>query len=101
IRRISGTPARQTFALYPLVFSAGKDKIYDIVTERTGTPIHYANPPSTGTPGDLNLLNDPFLVIPKTSGGDYDKQLGTPLDGNGDGELNYFDNITNHDVGAV
>jgi hypothetical protein len=49
----------------------------------------------------LNLLNDPFLVIPSSGGSDYDKQLGTPLDGNGDGELNYFDNITNHDAGAV
>jgi len=74
--------ASATYALYPLIFSAGADMIYDISTELTsGTPVRYA---FTCPP------NDPFLTLP---GG---LQMGRPTDAGGDGELNSFDNITNH-----
>lgn len=71
------------FALRPLIFSSGPDKLFDI---NSGSIVYatLANP------------NDPYFrdrsVAPI---GDY---IGTPMDANGDGTLNYSDNITSHDL---
>ncbi len=73
--------ASQAYALYPLIFSAGEDSVYDIAVELgSGTPLHYA---FTCPP------NNPYVVI-------GNNQLGKPIDSNGDGEYGNFDNITNH-----
>lgn len=66
------------FALYPLLFSAGKDKAYDINIEGS---LNY----STTTP-----RNDPYYKSATPS------QAGDPLDANGNGTLEWSDNITNH-----
>ncbi|HJN12097.1 MAG TPA: type II secretion system protein [Pirellulaceae bacterium] len=87
-----GVPKRRTFALIPLIFSAGPDNKYDITTDGA-TSISYTNPPRP--PGPF-MADDPFYVISPLSAGDPEKQIGTPWDTNGDGELNSIDNITNH-----
>ena len=66
-----------SFRLYPLVFSAGPDGIYDI---NVGT-LNY----STTTPP-----NDPFYSI--ASG----NPIGQQMDTNGDGTISYADNLHNH-----
>lgn len=70
--------ARPTYALRPLVFSGGRDGLYDI---NVGNPVYaYTVSP-----------NDPFLgPLPL---------IGTPMDANGDGDLSFADNITNHWIG--
>jgi prepilin-type N-terminal cleavage/methylation domain-containing protein len=70
---------RNTFALYPLVFSAGPDGDYDTAVDDNGLP-----PAALMTPP-----NDPFYVMQNGM------QIGTPFDNDGDGN-NSFDNITNH-----
>jgi prepilin-type N-terminal cleavage/methylation domain-containing protein len=67
--------------LYPLIYSAGPDGVYDIVTDNAsgGAVLHY----SATTPP-----NDPYF---------YDaKRLGTPDDLDGSGAIDTADNITNH-----
>ena len=83
---------RNTFALFPLVFSAGPDGDYDIaVEEPSGLP-----PSAQMTPA-----NDPFYVmgaIPENTGTVQPQmQIGTPWDNDNpkDGD-NSLDNITNH-----
>jgi prepilin-type N-terminal cleavage/methylation domain-containing protein len=75
-----------TYALRPLIFSAGKDKAYDIGTALTnpngGGQFIY----STTTPP-----NDPYYV--PTNG---ESALGTPFDANANSTLEWADNITNH-----
>ncbi len=73
----------QPFALRPLIFSAGPDKLFDI---NSGTIVYatLANP------------NDPYFR--DRSGAPIGDYIGTPLDANGDGSLNFSDNITNHDL---
>jgi len=71
---------RNTFALYPLVFSAGPDGDYDMAVDQpSGIP-----PAALMTPP-----NDPFYVMQNGM------QIGTPFDNDLDGN-NSFDNITNH-----
>ncbi|MAZ95443.1 MAG: hypothetical protein CMJ73_05375 [Planctomycetaceae bacterium] len=70
---------RNTFALYPLVFSAGPDGDYDTAVDDNGLP-----PAALMTPP-----NDPFYVMQNGM------QIGTPFDNDLDGN-NSFDNITNH-----
>lgn len=74
------TDVRPTFRLMPLIFSAGPDRIYDIITDDR-PPLAYD---STVSPAD------PFTIL---SGG---TQLGQPVDVGGDSEFNDQDNITNH-----
>jgi len=71
------------FALHPLVYSAGPDKLYDVVTDYPAPdgPLRYA---TTVPP------NDPHYTPPSGP------QIGTAMDANGDGRLSYADNIHNH-----
>jgi len=78
---------RNTFALYPLIFSAGPDEIFDIFFSLA--------PPDQVPPAALRTPpNDPFHI---TLGANSrpTMQLGTPYDRSRDGN-NSFDNITNH-----
>jgi prepilin-type N-terminal cleavage/methylation domain-containing protein len=71
-------------ALYPLLYSAGPDGKYDIasdIIDSSGNRLNYSN---------LTPKNNPYYV---PSAG---KPLGTPWDADGDGEISYVDNITNH-----
>jgi prepilin-type N-terminal cleavage/methylation domain-containing protein len=72
----------RNFALLPLIFSAGPDGKYDI-----------------NVVGNLNYSslvppNNPYYVpaVPTAF------PVGTPMDADGDGELSFMDNITNHAI---
>jgi prepilin-type N-terminal cleavage/methylation domain-containing protein len=77
------------YSLYPLIYSAGRDKSYDIA-ERVdaNSTYRFAVPTS---PSLINLPNDPYFNPNVT--GQY--LLGTPADIDGDGRLSFADNITN------
>jgi prepilin-type N-terminal cleavage/methylation domain-containing protein len=69
-----------TFALKPLIFSAGIDGLYDVNTQG-GLVYNSTDPP-----------NDPFYADPVSG-----LQAGMVGDINGDGYVSWSDNITNHD----
>ena len=73
------------FELRPLIFSAGPDKVYDILVDDVST-IHYST--------SAGVLNDPYLVTVPMGGGP-NRWIGQPADYDGDG-LQHGDNITNH-----
>jgi hypothetical protein len=83
----------QPFALYPLIYSAGRDKSYDIVSS-LDAGFRYAVPPAAGAGNPFNLPNDPYF-IPAGTSLTSQVQIGTPMDVDGDGYLNFADNITN------
>jgi prepilin-type N-terminal cleavage/methylation domain-containing protein len=70
------------YALRPLIFSAGRDREYDITVEG-GMVYRTTTPP-----------NDPYYSGP-APGGPL-ALVGRYGDANGDGEFSYTDNITNH-----
>jgi len=77
------------FMLYPLIFSAGPDGIYDIATEdNRGTLLGY---PFTMHPFNSSkpYPNDPYVLLGEL-------HIGKPWDVAQDGEVNSGDNITNH-----
>jgi prepilin-type N-terminal cleavage/methylation domain-containing protein len=83
--------ARMTFALRPLIFSAGADKSYDVATDFAPVSLRYAFPDSPPFPANsARSPNDPYIV----SGG-ASPQLGQTFDIDADGE-EWADNITNH-----
>ena len=86
IRRVLNLSETLNFGLFPLIFSGGADRIYDISTDTLPNALVYALTP---------LPNDPYTVIPPVSGS-LEMQLGTPVDANDNGVDNSLDNITNH-----
>jgi hypothetical protein len=87
LRAFYGVPVRVTFAQYPLIYSAGRDRQYDIFSD-LGTSFSYSA---------ATYPVDPYYVIPPaTSMLPTEVQFGFPVDANGDGETNHLDNITNH-----
>lgn len=66
--------------LYPLIYSAGPDGEYGIVTDSKSSPIRYAFPPNTNPP---ILPNNPYYF-------DGTDRVGTQ-------EAGSEDNVTNHD----
>jgi hypothetical protein len=82
---VGGTPPPLTFALYPLIYSAGLDGYYDILADSVSNPpFHY----STTT----NPPNNPFASGPPGSG------FGSPT--NASGQTGDRDNIHNQDIGV-
>jgi len=86
-----GTSYTPGYLLQPLIISAGRDKQFDIITDINllGSFMHYSPVPTSGFADD-NYPN-PYVV------GSAGLPVGTVGDVNGDGYLNYPDNITNHD----
>ncbi|HEX3997538.1 MAG TPA: prepilin-type N-terminal cleavage/methylation domain-containing protein [Pirellulales bacterium] len=82
---VYGSPPA-TFALYPLIFSAGPDTLYDITLD-TSTPLRY----SQTTPP-----NNPFVNVGTSNA------LGTPAISptNTTGVLGSYDNVTNQALGV-
>lgn len=76
------------FALKPLIYSAGPDKLYEIRREVRDLS------DATTYPNPYAILNDPYTFDTTTAPG----EIGTPYDPDGDGP-GYADNITNHDLG--
>lgn len=83
-----GVTTNDPFAIYPLVVSAGPDKIFDMVADTPVDPFRY----STTSPP-----NDPFVEPVDTSSNPL-PQIGEPLDADADDfpDDGYFDNINNH-----
>jgi prepilin-type N-terminal cleavage/methylation domain-containing protein len=80
--------APQPYALYPLIFSAGPDRLYDI--DVVGSLIYiktYSTAAQPNTPP-----NDPYYTGPSSTMA----IVGRFMDADGDGTLSYSDNITNH-----
>lgn len=91
----AGQPAApsssNTYALYPLIYSAGPDGYFDIISD-TGTSIHYSN---TSPP------NNPFATVVTPTG---NGPIGTPnfpdTSSSGEQALSHYDNIHNHLIGS-
>lgn len=92
-----GDPTNDPFALYPLVISAGRDGVFDIVIGNSSTPIHYSSPPPAPSGCPANQINDPYLCFDLSSVSPA--QMGLEVDDDNDG-LNNGDNISNHLLGA-
>jgi hypothetical protein len=76
-------------ALYPLIFSAGPDGKYEILTDHApGLKYGTLSP----------VKNDPYY-LPPGSVIPPSLPMGTPYDADKDGEMAYVDNITNHSQG--
>jgi prepilin-type N-terminal cleavage/methylation domain-containing protein len=82
---VNGNPPA-TFALYPLIFSAGPDGFYDTLTD-TSTPLHYSQ---TSPP------NNPFQNVGTSNA------IGSPSydPSNTTGAYGYYDNIHNQEIGV-
>ena len=77
-------PNQPTYPLYPLIYSAGPDGVFDIAVDLGGTPVRYST-----------VNNDPFT---NTGANNIRIQIGKG-DANQDGDDQSIDNITNHDIG--
>ena len=84
-----GVDTRGTWAIYPLIYSAGPDQTYDIYTGTGSSDDPYAGIDQTHTPM-----------------GTTGTQIGAPLDASNaqvapdNGKLNHHDNIHNHRLGG-
>jgi len=76
-----------SFALYPLIYSAGPDGLYDI---NVPTGLRYSQSGNAYYPNNPYYLESAPAQFPP----------GTPMDANGDGRLSFMDNITNHAMGG-
>jgi prepilin-type N-terminal cleavage/methylation domain-containing protein len=88
----SGVYTKEPFAMYPLIFSAGPDGIYDIAVDDQQNPVDYSNPPSVtpAYPSDYPYLDSPAVA----------SQMGTPMTSSLGGQSGYTDNVTNHFLGV-
>ncbi len=106
-----GTPPPRTnsFALYPLIFSAGPDGVYDIITELDNASSPQAEKVGVTSPvaalsyAKTNTPNDPFESITHQSTNFSDGPIGGPAvfpksDRSGR-PLGTADNITNQSIG--
>jgi prepilin-type N-terminal cleavage/methylation domain-containing protein len=85
------TNVPRQFALFPLIYSGGPDRKYDIGigAESAGgnaVAIHYS------TQANPLPYVDPYIPLPSGNA-----QVGQPNDNDGDGSLDHGDNIHNHD----
>ncbi|MBI1246345.1 hypothetical protein GC197_00695 [bacterium] len=79
------------YPLFPLIFSAGPDREYDIATSLGGSADQQISPSSS-----TDAPNNPYFVDTTTTWSS--SYLGTEGDFNGNGSEEYLDNITNHDL---
>lgn len=78
-----------TYALYPLIYSAGPNKCFGILTDTAGG-LRYTQ---------LGLRSNPFKVGPTPSGGLIGMQMDFPMEPNFV-QQGWLDNITNHAISA-
>jgi prepilin-type N-terminal cleavage/methylation domain-containing protein len=111
-----GTNYTPGYSLYPLVVSAGPNKILDVVTDEDPSVAYYRFAPTptstaswspTPTSNNWQFLNPYVLVQAKlgSSGNMISVPIGTPGDvdsagtpGLPDGQADYTDNISNHSL---
>ncbi|MBI1246344.1 prepilin-type N-terminal cleavage/methylation domain-containing protein [bacterium] len=83
------------FPLYPLVISSGPDQELDILMR--GTSTSDMNNLITGS-SPYSVPNDPYVTFQSSDPDINSKQFGTEMDANKDLEMDYLDNISNHDL---
>jgi prepilin-type N-terminal cleavage/methylation domain-containing protein len=76
-----------SFALYPLIYSAGPDGLYDI---NVPNGLRYTQV------GNAYYPNNPYHI--ESAPAQFPP--GTPMDANNDGQLSFMDNIVNHAMGG-
>ncbi len=85
-RLISASPGQRSgYALYPLIYSGGADKEYDVnVGTTSGNTYAYSNPPDPyDVDSNNNMIGQPVSHLNPSNAGEY-----------------HFDNITNHNIEA-
>jgi prepilin-type N-terminal cleavage/methylation domain-containing protein len=93
VYRQGGMDMIPSYAIYPLIYSAGPDKIYDIVGNRDLDDA--TNPPFYADPA---MNNNPFVSPDMTDVGLAEDRNSDQV-GPGNGEANWLDNIHNHLIG--
>lgn len=89
-RWVDGISNNDPYILFPLIYSAGRDESYEVVSNpTTGTVLYY----SDATQATSGLSNDPYFVENVASPG---QQIGWAGDVDGDGYDGSQDNIHNH-----
>lgn len=100
------------FAIYPLIYSAGPNKTFGVITDfSNATPLQYNIPASVGmSPSPLfpnGVNNYPFLTDTLSGDPDQNASLGTTTDLSGEQSaistwesLGWMDNIHNHMIGT-
>lgn len=82
-----------TYPLYPLIYSAGQDGVFDTISGPASPPLQYSkinnDPFYTGTNSPGYNMNPTYAVKTKIGLGDADNDLNDQS----------IDNITNHDIG--
>lgn len=86
-----------TFALYPLVYSAGPDGKYDVNRFAGLDYSNLAYPSSIAVPDRPYYFNNPYY-FPVPPAADPFIPAGTPMDVDGDEVLGFVDNISNHSL---
>lgn len=98
-------PDRLGYAVFPLVYSAGRDGLYDIYLGDDSRPSPSDPPPpymyEPALPGrDLNPFCHTLDVSPDASGATR-RYVGQPMGSGTDDSLHHYDNITNHRMEAL
>ena len=83
-----GVEDNDPYVLFPLVMSAGRDRLFDVLVD-FNPPLDYDTPSPT-----VNLYNDPYVTFNDPVFGPV--QIGYQDDIDGDNALSYADNITSH-----
>lgn len=84
VSAITRPDSKTTYPLYPLIYSAGPDGVYDLKVDIGGAIVYYQN-----------FTNDPFSNKSPNQIATYIGQR----DADNDGNDQSVDNITNHDIG--
>ena len=79
----TGTRPRRGYALYPLIYSGGADKEYDVNIGRVGNNTYAYTSPDPYTTDGTNPIGKPVSHLNPSNAGEY-----------------HFDNITNHNIEA-
>ncbi|HEX4142708.1 MAG TPA: type II secretion system protein [Pirellulales bacterium] len=96
------------FALYPLIYSAGPDRTFGVLTDFSSTtPLVYATAAAQGTWLPNGASNYPFLTDAGSSDADYGQSMGSTKDITSEQSANaswessgWLDNIHNHLIGT-
>jgi hypothetical protein len=82
------------YLLHPLVVSAGRDREFDIVFDNNPAP-----PYLNYSPTFANNFPNPYVLVSAAIGASVvTVPVGTPGDANSSLTIEYFDNVTNHDL---
>ncbi len=90
----------QTFALYPLIYSAGPDGYYDVVNDNSNLPNHFSYPAIYSNPF-YSMAGGPWAPTDKFADGPMGTPAVEPVSDLATGRpLGNTDNLDNHSLGA-